>query len=168
MMRTNQARRQQARKQEWAMINSVLLADPGQAAPARHAARPHQLPSSSSTPSSPLSLLPRDRSTAPAPNVRNDIREEHADRRLDPERLVLIRPMSGDGEVIDVTEAMISAIAYTIWERYQGDAQLNWLEAELLLQDLLNRRDPASVQTHVQPHVRLRYAADITGTRPSY
>ncbi len=56
---------------------------------------------------------------------------------------VVIHPFHAP-EGIDVTEAIVAAIAHEIWKRHSGNAVLNWVEAERCLASVLNGEAPPS------------------------
>ncbi len=62
---------------------------------------------------------------------------------------IAIRPALDARTQVDVTHALISAIAYELWKRYGGNEQLNWLEAERHLEaaPLTETRSSASENT---------------------
>lgn len=51
----------------------------------------------------------------------------------------VVRPLAGPPEGIDMTRALVAAIAFELWQRDGGNAVLNWLEAERLLEGALFR-----------------------------
>jgi hypothetical protein len=50
---------------------------------------------------------------------------------------VTIRPMLDPDHEMDITRAMIAAIAEELWKRFGGNEKVNWLEAELHLECLM-------------------------------
>ena len=49
----------------------------------------------------------------------------------------LICPWHDHPEPIDVTDALIGAVAHELWKHGGGNATLNWLEAEAFIHELL-------------------------------
>jgi hypothetical protein len=61
--------------------------------------------------------------------------------RCEPLRVV-IYPVHGPDEGVDVTEALVEAIAMILWKLQGGNEPVNRLEAEMLLEKAVaNRRD---------------------------
>ena len=54
---------------------------------------------------------------------------------------LVVRPIATHGgaevDAIDATDGMIRALAHELWQHNQGNETLNWLEAERLVQHLL-------------------------------
>ena len=50
---------------------------------------------------------------------------------------ILIRPMLDPRREVDVTERLVSVIAEELWLRFGGNGQLNWIEAEIHLENLV-------------------------------
>jgi hypothetical protein len=50
-----------------------------------------------------------------------------------------IQPSAAPGATIDVTNAVVSAIAKELSRFHDGNDTLNWIEAEKIVQDLLSR-----------------------------
>ncbi len=59
---------------------------------------------------------------------------------------IMIRPMQDSLTQVDVTHRVVSAIAHELWERYGGNEQLNWLEAESHVRRLLDTHDSAAMR----------------------
>lgn len=57
---------------------------------------------------------------------------EHPPERPVTRPRLMVGPLEGTGEIIDVTQQVIGAIAQEIWKRSQGNDLLNWIEAERL------------------------------------
>lgn len=59
-----------------------------------------------------------------------------------PSHRLFVRPIGTDGDVvgdpIDVTDSVIGAVAHSLWQHTKGNETLNWLEAERLIQHLLD------------------------------
>lgn len=100
--------------------------------------------------------------TAPPPNPEpNPEPNLEQQRRVDQREKILVRTFAIEDEVIDLTDTLVSAIAHKLWELYDGDEKLNWLEAEMLLHEVLRRYHGLWTQkAAVKP--------GSTGTRPSY
>ena len=54
---------------------------------------------------------------------------------------IVIRPTLGPVEGLDVTEAVVRAVAAELSRHHAGNDVLNWLEAEALIGALLGQRD---------------------------
>jgi hypothetical protein len=52
---------------------------------------------------------------------------------------VTIRPVLDPAQEIDVTDRLVAAIAGELWRLYGGNDKLNWLEAELHLQTIVEQ-----------------------------
>lgn len=52
---------------------------------------------------------------------------------------IIVHPFHSP-EGLDVTDAIVAAIAHEIWKRHDGNAVLNWIEAERCLAEALARR----------------------------
>lgn len=52
---------------------------------------------------------------------------------------IMIRPAIDQQREIDLTQRLIAAIAEELWQRYGGNEQLNWLEAEAHLKRLVGQ-----------------------------
>src|SRR5262245_54199637 len=50
---------------------------------------------------------------------------------------IVLRPMLGPRQGLDVTEAVTRAIAQELWNMHGGNDVMNWLEAERLLNEFL-------------------------------
>ncbi len=50
---------------------------------------------------------------------------------------IIVRPVVDPQREIDLTRCLLSAIAEELWQLYGGNAQLNWLEAELHLERIV-------------------------------
>lgn len=51
---------------------------------------------------------------------------------------VVVSPLSNPTDAIDVTDALIRAIAQQLWQHEGGNDTLNWLEAELILHHIVS------------------------------
>jgi hypothetical protein len=63
--------------------------------------------------------------------------------RREPLRVV-IYPVHGPDEGIDVTKALVEAIAMILWKLQGGNEPVNRLEAEMLLENAMASRSDAS------------------------
>lgn len=54
-------------------------------------------------------------------------------------RHLLVRPCAAPDRQIDVTQALVRAVAHELWRHEGGNEILNWLEAERVVSDLLGR-----------------------------
>lgn len=61
--------------------------------------------------------------------------------RLNAGHRVVLSPMFGTEGGLDVTESLISAIAHELWESKGGNDKLNWIEAEALLNSVMQSND---------------------------
>ncbi len=59
---------------------------------------------------------------------------------------ILIRPMLDPRREIDLTEVLVSAIAEELWRHYGGNEQLNWIEAEMHLDNLVGAPGTRSME----------------------
>jgi hypothetical protein len=58
-----------------------------------------------------------------------------------PSHRLLVRPIGTGGHAggaIDITDGVIRAVAHDLWQHNHGNETLNWLEAERLVQHLLD------------------------------
>ncbi|MBN2559463.1 MAG: hypothetical protein JXQ75_00845 [Phycisphaerae bacterium] len=63
--------------------------------------------------------------------------------RREPLRVV-IHPVHGPDEGVDVTKALVEAIAMILWKLQGGNEPVNRLEAEMLLERVVRTRSDAS------------------------
>ena len=63
--------------------------------------------------------------------------------RREPLRVV-IHPVHGPGEGVDVTKALVDAVAMVLWKLQGGNESVNRLEAEMLLEKAMVNRSNAN------------------------
>lgn len=67
---------------------------------------------------------------------------------LSPTQRLLVHPLLGPPEGLDVTQAVTRALAEELWRRFGGNDVLNWVEAERLVREELlalpSARSPAA------------------------
>lgn len=95
----------------------------------------------------PRRIMPRRKSgpaAAPLTNRRNDPGDgRQTDRRSESHEPVIVYPVNGPPQGLDVTRPLVRAIAYELWLHHGGNAELNWLEAELLLKQAFRQVGPS-------------------------
>lgn len=68
--------------------------------------------------------------------------KRHARANVPPSHRLLLRPIAADGTTptasIDMTDGVVRAVAHELWQLNHGNETLNWLEAERLVQHLLD------------------------------
>jgi hypothetical protein len=57
-----------------------------------------------------------------------------------PKPRIVLRPMLGPHDGLDVTQAVTRAIAQELWNLHGGNDVMNWIEAERLLVEFMNAR----------------------------
>jgi hypothetical protein len=62
---------------------------------------------------------------------------------------IIVRPLADPAHEIDVTNRLVSAIADELWRVCGGNQQLNWLEAELHLQEIVAQASREAQQAEV-------------------
>ena len=89
---------------------------------------------------------PRQISRADAPRTGawpSDIEQRLGTPREQPAKpRIVLRPMLGPHDGLDVTEAVTRAVAQELWNLHGGNDVMNWIEAERLLAEFIERRSP--------------------------
>lgn len=76
---------------------------------------------------------------------------------------ITVRPSASPDRPIDVTHALVKAVAEELWRTTGGNDVLNWIEAERFVQSLMQR--PSST-TEPLPHPRGPRNRDVRHVQP--
>jgi len=63
---------------------------------------------------------------------------------------LVFRPLTEPERAIDMTERFVAALAYGLWERLGGQDAVNWLEAEILVRNLIMKLERARAPNGVR------------------
>ncbi len=76
------------------------------------------------------------------------------------------RVLLGDsGTELDITGALIGAIAHSLWQARGGDSMTNWADAETVLDQLLDQA-PKTVRSEIKPPTPPRAPVAAAGRKP--
>lgn len=77
---------------------------------------------------------------------------------------IVIRTSTGPQRELDVTQAVVSAVAYALWQNFGGNATLNWMEAERQLIRLMGPDRPAPGRAAGGRTTQIRDTGELTRT----
>jgi len=83
-----------------------------------------------------------------------------------PRARVLLTDATGMAEHVDVTGALVAAIAHSLWQARGGEAIANWADAESALDQLVGAR-PAPAQSEVKPSAPARVPTPTGAPTPT-